>query len=308
MKWLLMSSLIVTGVSLAAPGSDFLAPFATPAFLFLGLSLAVVPAAHGVARFFKWQRQSARRFHAPQIAATLAACTGVGLVVWASAKSKLDGWGLRPLEVGLVPELAAVISPIQRFSQNAGRILWEDSSGDACSRAIVLLPLLTHRHFIGGHAAGDSDNAYANLSEGKIGGRSISAWSDTELDAFCRRYNIGWIVAATNDTTKRLDRWPLAEFCTTAGPRRLYQLQRPLSFVLKGSANEVKADRVGITLSDVIPEQGEVVLSFHYHEGLRARPSWVRIEREPDPYDPVPLIRLQMSAPAARVTLSWNRP
>jgi hypothetical protein len=308
MKWLLLCSIVVTSVALAAPGSEFLAPFAAPAFLFLGLSLAVVPAAHGVARFLKWQFQSARRFHAARIGATLAACAGVALILSTSAKSKLHGWGLRPLQVGLGSELAAVVSPIQQFSQDSARILWEDFPQDSCPGATVLLPLLTHRHFIGGNAAGDSDNAYANLSDGQIGGRSIAAWSDTELDAFCRRYNIGCIVAATNATTKRLDRWPLADFCTAAGARRLYRLQRPLSYVLKGSANEVKADRIGITLSDVVPEQGEVVLSFHYHEGLRARPSWVRIEREPDPYDPVPLIRLQMSAPAARVTLSWNRP
>ena len=90
--------------------------------------------------------------------------------------------------------------------------------------------------------------------------------------------------------------------------RRLYALQRPHSFVLKGQARDVTADRSGITLADVVPEQGELVLSLHYHEGLRARPSWIKVDREPDPYDPIPFVRLQMTAPAARVTLTWQRP
>jgi len=71
---------------------------------------------------------------------------------------------------------------------------------------------------------------------------------------------------------------------------------------------DVTADRNSISLSDVVPEHGDVVLSFHYHEGLRARPGWIKVEREPDPYDPIPLVRLQMIAPAARVTLTWDRP
>jgi hypothetical protein len=77
---------------------------------------------------------------------------------------------------------------------------------------------------------------------------------------------------------------------------------------LKGQAQNVAINRFSISLTDVVPEHGEVVLSLHHHEGLRARPGWIKVEREPDAYDPVPLVRLQMIAPAARVTLVWNRP
>ena len=66
-------------------------------------------------------------------------------------------------------------------------------------------------------------------------------------------------------------------------------------------------DRVGL---DVQPEDGEVILSLHYHDGLTVSPSRVKAEREErelDPRDPIPLVRLRVDAPVARVTLSWER-
>ena len=68
-------------------------------------------------------------------------------------------------------------------------------------------------------------------------------------------------------------------------------------------------------LADVVPEGGEVILSLHYLAGLKATPSRVKIEkveREPsshDPtgHDPIGFIRLKLTDPAPRVTLTWDR-
>jgi len=53
-------------------------------------------------------------------------------------------------------------------------------------------------------------------------------------------------------------------------------------------------------------EEGQVLLSLHYQHGWRARPGWVQVEREPDPFDPIPFLRLRLSGPVARVTLTWD--
>jgi hypothetical protein len=68
------------------------------------------------------------------------------------------------------------------------------------------------------------------------------------------------------------------------------------------------ADSERIVLGDVIPEGDEVVLSLHYQSGLTALPGRVKIEPIPDPDDPIPLIRLRVPGPLARVTLMWQDP
>ena len=64
-----------------------------------------------------------------------------------------------------------------------------------------------------------------------------------------------------------------------------------------------------VALGDVYPENGELVLSLHYQEGLTVSPSRVKIERYEDPTgrDPIPLVRLKVDAPVARLTLTWRR-
>ena len=82
----------------------------------------------------------------------------------------------------------------------------------------------------------------------------------------------------------------------------------PRDFTLRGKAKLVHADWHHLTLAEVVPENGVVVLSMHYQAGLRVSPSRVQIEKEPDPYDPIPLIRLRVPGPVARLTLTWQPP
>jgi hypothetical protein len=80
------------------------------------------------------------------------------------------------------------------------------------------------------------------------------------------------------------------------------------AFILKGQARLLSADCRHIALADLDPEDGEIVLSMHYQAGLQVSPSRVRIEKEPDPYDPIPFIRLRVPGPVARLTLTWQPP
>jgi hypothetical protein len=87
----------------------------------------------------------------------------------------------------------------------------------------------------------------------------------------------------------------------------LIALRRPHSYALAGSARWRHADDERIILLDLVPEDGVIVLSLHYQTGLRASPGRVAIERELDPRDAIPFIRLRVREPVARLTLTWQR-
>jgi len=85
------------------------------------------------------------------------------------------------------------------------------------------------------------------------------------------------------------------------GDGRLFTLRRKLTFALRGSATWQSADSNRIILTDVKPEGQHVVLSLHYQEGLRVAPSRIKIERQTDPRDAIPFVRLCLDDQAPAV-------
>ena len=74
-----------------------------------------------------------------------------------------------------------------------------------------------------------------------------------------------------------------------------------------------------VVLTDIIPADSPhpdggpvpakvIVLSLHYQAGLRVSPNVVTVERDPDPFDPIPMIRLRMTGPMSRLVISWENP
>ena len=134
-------------------------------------------------------------------------------------------------------------------------------------------------------------------------------WSDEELECYCRRYNVGWFVCSSDMARERLSRFPSAE--ALPGPpgwesRTFYAIRRPHAFLLRGTARGLTLEPQRVTLTDVVPENGTVLLSLHYQHGWRVRPGWVQVEREPDAFDPIPFLRLRLPGSVARVTLTWD--
>jgi hypothetical protein len=284
----------------------------TAALLAPALWFAALPAA------FAWTWLTGRLF------ATKAG-SGVALIVLAGLA--LGGWLYRdmvapiytravatePLRLGLGPEREAVVAKLNEIPYTDARILWEDRPlPRATPRWSALLPLLTKRSFLGGlDPDGFIEPSSISFLDQLLAGRPISSWTDNQLEAYCRRYNIGWVVCWTPAAIKRFSEWdrvqgsiPLLDDVTGA----LFTLKRQdRTYALKGQATLLHADAQHITLGDVIPdENGVVVLSFHWQAGLRAAPGRVQIEREPDGHDPIGFIRLRMDSPAARVTLTWE--
>jgi hypothetical protein len=173
----------------------------------------------------------------------------------------------------------------------------------------------TGRSFLGGlDPEANLEHGYASLVDQQLAGRPIAEWTDAELTPFFQRYNVGWVVCRSAATIARFDAWcsagaaeRKAALTIDGQPGCLFALKRQPSFVLKGQARWIAANHRHIILGDVVPEKGSdmVVLSLHYQAGMQVTPPQVEIEKDPDPFDPIPMIRLRMAAPVTRVIMTW---
>jgi hypothetical protein len=222
----------------------------------------------------------------------------------------------QPLEIGLGADREALLAALQEHTTSEARIVWEDrptTGGGA--RWTPLLAHWTDRAYLGGlDPQPGIEHAHAAFQDQVLAGRLISDWTDAQLDDFACRYNVGWFVCWSHRAVERLSNWKSAHLLATLadreGERRLFAVRRTASFALKGSqARLLHADCQHIVLGDLAPNvNGEVVLSLHYQSGLRVAPSRVHLERELDPRDPIPFVRLRLPGPVMRVTLTWERP
>ena len=222
--------------------------------------------------------------------------------------------GTTPLEVGLGPQRQALVETLVRHTGPEARILWEDRPGPrAAPRWTALLPQLTGRSFIGGlDPDGAIEHSHAGFVKQELAGQPIDKCSDEDLADYCRRYNVGWVAAWSPATVARFRAWK-------AGAREVARLHdgeegclfqvvgHAATFALEGEADLVQADSRHISLANVVPKDGQVLLSLHYQAGMRASPSRVQVERDKrDPRDDIPFVRLRVAGPVARVTLTWD--
>ncbi len=197
----------------------------------------------------------------------------------------------------------------------AGRVLWEDISADRQTGWTVFLPNLTGRAWIGGLSRNAPiEHLQASLRDGKLAGRSVSDWSDSELMGYIKAYRLGFVVARTSESIKRWSRLPDAKeiFLTGSenegGSCAVFRLLGEEGLAILGQARVLETSSGKITLADVVPDKGTVVLSLHYQKGLKTRPSRVKVERELDSRDPIPLLRLRLDEPVSRLEIEWHSP
>jgi hypothetical protein len=311
-----LGALAFLSLALAGIASEPLGRLGTSRLLTPALLFAAVPAAHAfaaAARLTCWLTGGTLR------GAAVVTCLLLG--VTAGGRSYAPTLARQyafapPLALGIGPERQALVEELKAQTTAEARILWEDRAGphDAALWT-ALLPVLTQdagggRYFLGGlDPAGTIEHTQGGFCDQALAGKHISQCKDDELRDFCKRYNVGWVVCWSPAAVARFSGWKEAEQVATLsdeGTGALFVVRRPHSFALKGRANWLEADCEHVTLGDVVPEDGKVVLSLHYQAGMRALPGRVQVEREIDPYDPIPLVRLRVPAPVTRVTLTWE--
>jgi hypothetical protein len=218
-----------------------------------------------------------------------------------------------PLSFGLNAERQELVDLLLRHTTRDARILWEDRiTSRLDSRWAAMLPLLTDgRSFVGGldpdATIEPSDICLMNQCLDRV---PIATWSDEQLEAYCRRYNIGWVVCWSPAVVQRFSEWSGVEVVTTVhddGEGVLLKVNRPASYALKGKAQLVEANHRYIRFERVEPESDVVVLSLHYQPGMRVTPSRVQIECEASGDDFIGFVRLRLAEPAECVTITWER-
>jgi hypothetical protein len=306
----------MAGLLLLALGgvlSEPLGRFRTDRLLTGALLFAAFPAAHAllvaVRSLCRW---TGAAWRGALLAAGLLAAAGLAASEYVNAFAARCA-GARPLEIGLGPEREVLVAALREHTTTEARILWEDRPlADTAAHWTALLAQRTGRAFLGGlDPQLGIEHAHAGFCDQVLAGRLIGDWSDAELDDFCRRYNVGWLVCWSRAAEQRLRTWKSARLVTQldADGLRLYAVDRVPSYALKGGRVKwLHADSEHIALADVVPnESGEVVLSLHYQAGMQVSPSRVRLERELDPYDPIAFVRLRLNGPVMRVTLTWEK-
>jgi hypothetical protein len=299
-----------TALALAGAAWEPLARLGATKLLVVALWCAAIPAAYGLAQAAWFLVElCGGRLRAVAVAGCLA---GIAFAFTApSVGAFAAGYTVTPpLAIGLTAEQLGWVKAIQENTTVAARILWEeDSEEEPGAGWTALLPALTGRYFIGGLDANASiEHDYARLCGHCLAGRPLEGWCEAELCDFYRRYNIGWVICRPASAHKCLKDYHEAQpvlFVDAAAPRYLYQLI-PKSYVLRGEARLLEADARHIVLADVVPVNGQVVLSFHYQAGMCVSPGRVQIEKECDARDPIDFIRLKLDRPVARVTITWH--
>jgi hypothetical protein len=280
--------------------------FGTERLVIGALMLAAIPAAHLGAASYR-VLSSAVASPILRLVVGGVVVSGLGL----AGRSWIVGLyrqieGAEPLPLGLSVDQQSLVAQLRSRTDTSGRILWEERSSElenSCWTA--LLPVLTQRSYLGGLGPLISiEHGYARLTDQSLAGRPLGVWSDGELEDFCWRYNVRWIVVWSRANRDRLQSWSGIVGHQTLPSGATLLERRPGSYVLKGSAVWHSAEPDRIILRDVVPDDGKVVLSLHYHGSLRVSPSRVRLEREPDAADPIPFVRLRLPAPASLVTIS----
>jgi hypothetical protein len=286
----------------------------TASLLAPGLWLAALPAAHAwtqagraLARLTGSWVRTALVYLAVAMAAAF--CLGDDLMTLA------ERWaGTAPLQVGLGPVREKLVETLRSNTGPEARVLWEDRPGPrTMPRWTALLPLLTGRAFVGGlDPDGSIEHSHAGFVHGALAGRPVAELSDDRLRDYCRRYNVGWVAVWSPSALARFRAWKegvveLARLRDGDDEGILFLVKGHVaSYALRGQADLIEADSRHITLANVVPVKGQVLLSLHYQAGMRASPSRVQVEHETDPDDGISLVRLRVDGPVARVTLTWD--
>ena len=256
--------------------------FKVPLDLFLALG-----AAYGATAWL-----TAPRALRPRLVPALLGC---GLVTFVINLAQTELTGRLQLRSRFIPELSAIVEWVKRETPSDARLLFEESgdeTGFVYDRAYLssFIPYLTGRQLIGGPINLYNDrHHFAEFHSGKMFKRDPRSFSDEELRNYLRLYNIGAAVAFDPASIRRLQSIPgLATIEERIGPIYLMKINQPSSWFVAGDG-KVRADFNRLELSEL--RGNDVVLKFHWIEGLTATPS-TPIEPVKIADDPIPFIKL----------------
>lgn len=205
------------------------------------------------------------------------------------------------LNCNMPREFNDLVTFLKDNTTNEGRILIEDSEYNISS------PI--HEYF-GGHLPGLFPeylkreylcgprpmypilHGYASFTRGVLFEKKLKMYTAEELKKMFDAYNVKWIVCWHQESKDFFKNLP--GYIITLGQVdkfTIYEVKRQPSFFLSGSG-EVSGDYNHIALQNVVSENNEIIIAYHWMEQLRSIPSGT-IERVFLAGDPVGFIKIK---------------
>lgn len=195
-------------------------------------------------------------------------------------------------------ELEQLIGYIKTATTTEARILIENSDFESdhqygSGHFPHILPHLTGREYIGNDCAyNPTRDSVVSFISGSLFQQPIESLGLEDVARRCDLYNIGWVICWTQAAKTFFNRYPgyfvpdgvISQFS-------LYRVNRRPSFFIKGSGI-AHADMNRIELTNLVPRDGEVIISYHWMKYLKTDPS-AAMERTFFLNDPVGFIKLK---------------
>jgi hypothetical protein len=215
------------------------------------------------------------------------------------------------LQTQVPQDMQQLISYMKNSTTREARILlensdWESKHQYGGGHLPYIFPHLTGREFIGNdYAFNPTWDSLISFFCGQFFHQPIEKVPPEQLRARCELYNIGWVICFTAESKAFFNRFPdyyipggaIAQFS-------LYRVNRKPSFFIKGSGN-VKAGMNRIELENLAPENGEIIIAYHWMKYFKTDPP-VDMERVFYMDDPVGFIKLKNPPKSVLIFNNYN--
>lgn len=195
-------------------------------------------------------------------------------------------------------ELEQLIGYIKTATSDKARILIENSdfeSGHQYGRGHFpyILPHLTGRQYIGNDFAyNPTKDSVVSFLSGYLFQQPIGTLDLEYVARRCDLYNIGWVICWTPQAKEFFSRYP--DYFMPDGmidQFALYRVNRRPSFFIKGRGT-AQAEMNRIELKNISPQDGEVIISYHWMKYLKTDPPAI-MERVFLVQDPIGFIKIK---------------
>ncbi len=169
----------------------------------------------------------------------------------------------------------ALTSWIRQNTSPDGRILIENSDFESSHQYYgthlpYFLPLLTKREYIGNYSPyAISRDSFATFYWGYLFRRKIQEYTRDEVWPYMDLYNIKWIIIWSEESRDFFESAPdYYLFRKKIDKFYIYEVNRTGNFFIKGRG-KIRAEINRIELTDLEPQDGEVIISYRWMKYLR---------------------------------------
>jgi hypothetical protein len=199
-----------------------------------------------------------------------------------------------------------LIGWIKCNTTSEGRILIENSDFESGhqyygSHFPYIFQHFTGREFIGNdYGYNPTRDSFVSFFNSLLFRKFIDSYTLPELTGYLDLYNIGWVICWSDKAKMFFDRYPdYFLFKKRIDKFIIYGTNRRFNFFLKGNG-KVRATFNEIELQEIEPDEGEVIISYHWMKYFKAEPA-LKVERVLFLEDPVGFIRLKNPPQKVRI-------